>query len=134
MYVVSDWVKGNVDNLSFCDLCSSPRKEKNSKPLTGVNVVPRERISRVNPNRGKQEGIPKKESPLIANPKGDPSWCQTELIPRCPQKHFQQNLELAPKGINSKAPEKANRNPREGTSGDFHPQVRSKLAPKGNKF
>ena len=58
--------------------CSYPRKEKNSKPPTVENVVPRERISRVNPNGGKQGGIPEKESPGISNPKGNPSWRQME--------------------------------------------------------
>ena len=68
-------------------LCSSPRKEKNIKPPTGENVVPHERISRVNPIRVKQGGTPEKESPVIANTKGDPSWCQTEFIPRCPREN-----------------------------------------------
>ena len=63
--------------------CSSPRKEKNSKPPTGGNIVPHKQIIRVNPNGGKKGGIPEKESPGIANPKGDMSWRQTELIPRC---------------------------------------------------
>ena len=64
-------------------VCSSPRKENNSKPPTGENLVPHERIIRVNPNGWKQGGTPKKESLGIANPKGDTSWHQTELIPRC---------------------------------------------------
>ena len=54
-----------------------PRKENNSKPPTGGNVLPRERTIKVNPNRGKQGGIPKKESPGIANPKGDTNRRQT---------------------------------------------------------
>ena len=49
----------------------------------GKNVVPHEQIIRVNPNGGKQGGIPEKESPGIENPKSDPSLRQTELIPRC---------------------------------------------------
>ena len=57
---------------------SSPRKENNSKPPTGGNVVPRERKIRVNPNEGKQGGIPDKEYPGITDPKGDPIWRQTE--------------------------------------------------------
>ena len=65
--------------------CSSPRKEKNSKPPTGGNVVPHGQISRVKPNGGKQGGIPETESTGIANPKDDPSWRQTELITRCQQ-------------------------------------------------
>ena len=67
--------------------CISPRKEKNSKPPTGENVVPRKQTIRVNPNGEKQGGIPKKESPGIANPKGDLSGRQTELVPRCPREN-----------------------------------------------
>ena len=40
----------------------------------------------VNPNRGKQRGIPEKESLGIPNPRGDTSWRQKESIPRCEQK------------------------------------------------
>ena len=57
--------------------CSSPKKEKNSKPLTGENVVPREQPIKINPNREKQGGILEKESPEIANSKDDPNGCQT---------------------------------------------------------
>ena len=46
-----------------------------------------ERATRVNPNRGKQGGIPKKESPEIENPKSDLSWRQTELVMRCPREN-----------------------------------------------
>ena len=48
----------------------------------GKYVVPQKLIRRLNPNGGKQRGIPEKKCPGIANPKGDPSWRQTELIPR----------------------------------------------------
>ena len=64
-------------------VCSSPAKEKNSKPPTGEILVPHEQIRRVNPDGGKQGGISKKESTGITNPKGFPSWRKTELIPRC---------------------------------------------------
>ena len=83
MYVVSDWVKENVENMSFGDRWSSPRKEENRNSPTGENVVPREKTIRVNPNGVKQGGIPKKESLMIANPKGNPSGRQTKLFPRC---------------------------------------------------
>ena len=63
--------------------CSSPRNEKYGKSSTGKYVVPHEQIIRVNPNGGKQGGIHDKESPGIANPNGDPSFRQTELITRC---------------------------------------------------
>ena len=81
---------------------SSPTKEKNRKPPTGENVVPRERTIRVNPNRGKQGGIPKKESPGIANHKGDPGGRQMELVPRFPRENYKKDLswrqnELIPK-------------------------------------
>ena len=49
----------------------------------GENVVVRKLIIRVNPNGGKQGGIPEKEPPRITNPKGDPSWRQMEFIPGC---------------------------------------------------
>ena len=62
---------------------SSPRKEKYSKYPTGKYLVPHEWIRILNPNGGKQGGIPEKESLGIANTKGDRSWRQTELIPRC---------------------------------------------------
>ena len=66
---------------------SSPRKEKNSKPPTRENLFPRKRTIRVNPNGGKQGGIPEKESLGIANPKVDLSGCQTELVLRCPREN-----------------------------------------------
>ena len=88
--------------------CSSPRKENNSKPPTGENVVPRKRTIKVNPNRGKQGGIPEKESPGIANPKGDPNGRQTELVPR----RQQENSNTYPSGSNYEAPAKAKRHPR----------------------
>ena len=51
--------------------CSSPIKDNSTKPPTEENVVPHERISRVNPNGEKQGGIPEKEYPGIANTKGN---------------------------------------------------------------
>ena len=115
-------------------LCSSPIKEKNGKPTTGENVFPHKQTIRVNPNRGKQGGIPKKESLGIADPKGNPSWHLTELYPRCPRENSNEDPIWRQKGIHSEAPAKAKRNPREVISGDFHSKVRSELAPKGNKF
>ena len=66
---------------------SHPRKDNNRKPPTGENVVTRERIIRVNSNGGKQGGIHEKEYPGIANPKGDPSGRQMELVTRFPQEN-----------------------------------------------
>ena len=51
----------------------------------GGTWVPSEQTIKVNPNGGKQGGIPEKESPGIANNKSDPNGRQKELIPRCPR-------------------------------------------------
>ena len=96
----------------------------------GENVVPCEQTIKVNRNGGKQGGIPEKESPGIANPKGDPNGRQTELVTKRPR----ENSNEYTSGSNSEAPAKAKMNPRKGISFEFHPQVRSERAPKGNKF
>ena len=59
---------------------------------------------------------------------------QTELIPRCLRENSNEDPSWGQKELFFDAPAKVKRNPREGISGDFHSQVRSKLAPKGNKF
>ena len=130
MYVVGNWIERNVGHLSFGDWCSSPRKEKNSKPPTGGNVFPCKETIKVNPNRGKQRGIPEKESPGIANNQSDPNGRQTELVPRRPQK----NSNMDPSGSNSEVRTKAKRNPWKESTFEFQAQVRSDQAPKGNKF
>ena len=61
---------------------------------------------KVNPNGGKQGGIPEKESPGIANNKSDPNGRQTELVPRRPRGNFNKD----PNGSNSAVPAKAKRN------------------------
>ena len=97
--------------------CSSPRTSNQSKP------------QREKTRRNPREGI-----------SGDlKSQRRSELAPngissKGPTGKFQRRYELVIKGINSEAPTKAKRNPREVISGDFYFQVRSKLAPKGNKF
>ena len=65
----------------------------------GENVVPRELTIKVNPNGGKQGGIPKKESPGIPNPKDDPNGRQTELVPRLPRVNSNKDT----RGSNSEA-------------------------------
>ena len=112
------------------NLCISPRKEKNRKPPTGENVVPREQTIKVNPDEWKQGGIPEKESPGIANPKSDPNGRHIKLVPRRPRR----NSNKDPSGSNSEAPSKSKRNPQKGISFEFQSQVRSEWEPKGNKF
>ena len=51
-----NFMLGQSEHNSF----SSPRKEKNIKPPTEENIVPHKQISRVNPNKGKQGGIPRR--------------------------------------------------------------------------
>ena len=111
----------------IANTCSSPRKEKNSKPPTEKSVVPSEQTIKVNPNGEKKGGTPEKESLGIANPKGDPSRRQMELVLRRPQENSNEDLS----GSNSEAPTKAKRNPQKGIYFEFHSQVRSKRAPKG---
>ena len=132
MYVVSDWDEGNVENLSFGDCCSSPRKENNSNPPTGENLVPHEQISRVNPSRGKQGGISEKEYKGIANTKGDQSWRQTELIPRCQRENSNEDPSWHQKELITRCQKKQRRIPERESP--FHSQGRSKLASKGSKF
>ena len=85
---------------------------------------------KVNPNRVKQGGIPKKEYLGIANNKSDPNGCQKELVPRCPRGNSNKN----PRGSTSAVPAKAKGNPRRESPFEFYSQVRSEWAPKGNKF
>ena len=105
-------------------------KRRTVKPPTGENIVPREQTIKVNPNMGKQGGIPEKEYPGIANPKGDPNKCQTELFTWRPRKNSNEDSN----GSNLKALAKAKMNPLKRISFEFHAQVRSEQAPKGNKF
>ena len=97
--------------------CSFPQTNKQSKP-----------------QKGKQGGIPKKgiSGNCQSQRKSEPA--QNRKNYEVPLVRFQRRSELAPKGVNSKAPAKTKRDPREGISGDFHSQERSKLARKGNKF
>ena len=103
-------------------ICSPPRKEKNSKPPTGENVVPCKRIIRVNPNGGKQGGIPEKESTGIANTKGDLSWRQTELIPRCPQENSNEDPSWRQKELFLRHQRKRRGIPKKESPGIFTPK------------
>ena len=99
IYVVSDWVEGNIDNLV----------------LLVIYVVPQERRSIVKPQRGnihftispfhhsyssprkekhckiqrrKVKRNPPEESMGISNTKENLSWHQKEVIPRCQRESF----------------------------------------------
>ena len=100
---------------------SSPRKENNSKPPTGENVVPHERIIRVNPNRRKQVGIPKKESLEIENPKGNPIWRQTELILRCQRENSNEDPSWRQKELFPRPQRKQKGIPKKESLGVFIP-------------
>ena len=85
---------------------------------------------KVNPNGGKQGGIPKKESPGIVNNKSNPNGRQKELVPRRPRGNSNKN----PSGRNYAVPAKAKGNPQRESPFELYAQVRSEWAPKGNKF
>ena len=56
-------------------------------PLRGKTEFLANETVKVNPNGGKQGGIPKKESLGIANNKSDPNGRQKELVPRHPREN-----------------------------------------------
>ena len=103
----------------------TPNKGKLSSPRTNNQGKPQRGKTR----RNNREGISRDRK----------SQRQSERAPNgisseAPAGKFQRRSERAQKGSNSEAPAKAKRNPREGISFDFHSQVRSERAPKGNKF
>ena len=73
---------------------------------------------KVNPNGGKQGGIPEKESPGIENPKSDLNRRQTKLVPRCPRG----NPNKDPSRSNSEVPAKTKRNPQRKSPLSFTPK------------
>ena len=62
---------------------------------------------KVNPNGGKQGGIPEKESPGIANDKSDPDGRQTEEVTGCPRGNSNKDSSRS----NFEVPAKPKRNP-----------------------
>ena len=105
-------------------------KRRTVNPLRGKTELLANETIEVNPNRGKQGGIPEKESPGITNKKSDPNGRQKELVPRRPQGNSNKN----PSGSNSAVPEKSKGDTRRESTFEFYAQVRSERAPKGNKF
>ena len=85
----------------------------------GENVVPHKRISRLNPNRGKQGGIPEKKSPGIANTKGDPSWRKTELVLRCQRENYNEDLSCRQKDLIPRRQQKQRGTPEKESPGIF---------------
>ena len=70
-------------------------------PLRGKKEFLANETIKVNPNRGKEGGIPEKEYLGIANNKSDPNERQKELVPRRPQGNSNKN----PSGSNSAVPD-----------------------------
>ena len=134
MYVVGDWVKWKVGNMSFGDWCSFPRKEKNSKPPNGGKCSPSRTNKQSKPQQGKTRRNPREGISRNHKPQRQSELASNGINSEMPAGQFQRISELTLKGINSEAPAKAKMNPREGISGDFHSQGRFDLAPKGNKF
>ena len=76
-------------------------------PLRGKTEFLANETVKLNPKEGKQGGIPKRESPGIANNKSDPNGRQNELVPRRPRgKSYKK-----PSGSNSAVPAEAKGNP-----------------------
>ena len=82
-------------------------RRRTVNPLRGKTEFLANETVKVNPNGGKQGGIPKKESTGIANKKSDPNGRQKELVPRHPQGNSNKN----PSGSNSAVPVEAKGNP-----------------------
>ena len=99
-------------------------------PLREKTEFPANETSTVNPNGGKQGGIPEKESLGIVNNKSNPNGRQKELVTRRPRGNSNKN----PSGNNSAVPAKSKGNPRRESPFEFYAQVRSEQAPKRNKF
>ena len=87
-------------------------------PLRGKTELLANETIKVNPNGGKQGGIPEKESLGIANPKSNPNRRQTKLVPRRPR----ENSNKDPSIINSEVPAKAKRNPGRESPLSFTPK------------
>ena len=108
MYVVGDWIEGNVGNLSFLMIDGFPQERRRTvNPLRRKTEFLANEKFKVNPNGGKQGGIPKKESLGIANNKSDPNRRQKELVPRRPRGNSNKN----PSGSNSAVPAEEKGNP-----------------------
>ena len=90
-------------------------RRRTVNPLRGKTEFLANRTIKVNPKGGKQGGIPKKESPGIANKKIDPNGRQKELVLRRPRGNSNKN----PSRSNSAVPAKAKGNPRRESSFEF---------------
>ena len=67
--------------MSYKNVVPQERR-RTVNPLRGKTEFLANETVKLNPNRGKQGGIPKKESPGIANNKSDPNGRQKELVPK----------------------------------------------------
>ena len=101
-------------------------RRKIVNPLRGKTEFLANETVQVNPNGGKQGGIPKKESPGIANNKSNPNGRKKELVPRRPRGNSNKN----PSGSNSDVLAEAKGNPRREIPFEFYAQVRSERAQK----
>ena len=119
LYIVNIPRKPKIEFLIIEQKDVVPQERRRTvNPQRGkMEFLANEKI-KVNPNRGKQGGIPEKEYPGIANPKSDQNRRQTKLVPRCPRG----NSNEYPSGSNSEVPAKAKRNPRREPPLSFTPK------------
>ena len=85
-------------------------------------MVPRKQTIRVNPNGGKQGGIPEKESPGIANNKSDPNGRQKELVPRRPRENSNEDPSGRQKEVIPRHQQKQRGIPEKESPGIFTPK------------
>ena len=79
-YMLYEWLLSNNTSVSIYVVPKERIRTVNL--LQGkLNFLANKTI-KVNPNGGKQGGIPEKESLGIANPKSNPNGLQTKLVPR----------------------------------------------------
>ena len=78
-------------------------RRRTVNPLRGKTEFLANETVKVNPNGGKQGGIPKKESPGIANKKSNPNGRQKELVPRRPRGNSNKNPRRSNSAVRAEA-------------------------------
>ena len=91
-YKLQEGVESYGNQLSSSDLVYGVLQERRItlNPLQEKTKFLAKKTIKVNPNGGKQGGIPEKESLGISNNKSDPYERQKELVPRRQREKFQQ--------------------------------------------
>ena len=119
IYVAHMLYECSLSNNTSVPIYVVPKEKiRTVNPLQGKLEFLANKTIKVNPNGGKQGGIPEKESTGIANPKSNPNGLQKKLVPRRPR----ENSNKDPSGSNSNVPAKAKRNPQRESTLSFTPK------------